>query len=393
MSKAESSKSELQVRMFALAFRPFFLVAALASLILVFLWLLVLSDAIELSLYFIPSLWHAHEMIFGFIAAVISGFLLTAVQAWTGLPGIKGVKLILLVLVWFCGRLLITLPAAAHNWSTAALDLAFLPLVAIVLSTYIVRAKQWRNAVFIPILLLYFFANLLMHLQALGIANSAYAGLSLGLWLTLLLIIILGGRVVPMFTSNGLGGVEIYSWKWVNIGSILFFLLFAFADLFRHDSAARYLALICAVFHFVRLCGWRPQLTLKTPLLWVLHIGYVWLIIGFLLYAAAETMLFPRSVAIHAFALGTIGNFVIGMMSRVALGHTGRALMATKTMAIAYALVNFAALLRVIFPVFFELRRMPLMYAAGISWIASFLLFLIVFIPVLSLARLDGKEG
>ncbi len=393
MSKPESNEPSLQVRLFALAFRPFFIVAAIASLGLILLWLAILSGELRLTMHFSHNLWHAHEMLFGFVAAVIAGFLLTAVQAWTGLPGIKGYKLIILVLVWFAGRLLITFPVLAPVWSTVLVDLAFFPLLALVLSTYVVRAKQWRNAVFIPILLLYSVANLLMHLQILGIANSAQTGLTLALWLTLLLIIILGGRVLPMFTSNGLGGVEIHSWKSVNVASILFYLLFVLADLSGFNSAAIYLAGVCAVVHFIRLCGWRSHLTLMTPLLWVLHVGYAWLVIGFVLFALSEYLSLTRSVAIHAFAVGTVGNFVIGMMSRVALGHTGRPLQATIAMAIAYGFVNLAVLFRVIAPFFFESSWLSLMVAAGLTWALSFLIFLFIYIPILSLARIDGKEG
>ena len=393
MSAVEHSQVKPQFRLFALAFRPFFLVAGVAAIVLILPWLLILSGDIAPSLYFIPSLWHAHEMLFGFVAAVIGGFLLTAVQAWTGIPGISGVRLAALILTWCLGRIAMLMPPSIVGWAGSLLDLSFIPLIAWVLGSYVVQARQWRNAIFLPILALFFLANLAMHLQALGYANTANLGLTLGLWLTLLLIIILGGRVLPMFTSNGLGGVETHSWKPIEIGSILCFLLFVLADLFNFGNLSRCLALLCAIFHGIRLYGWRPLMTLETPLLWVLHIGYAWLVIAFLLFALGDLLLLPRSIAIHAFALGVVGNFVIGMMSRVALGHTGRALVAAKLTEIAYLLVNLAALFRVILPALSEFPWLTLMMLGGVSWSAAFLLFLVVYVPILSLARVDGKEG
>jgi len=393
MSTPLQAPNNAKFTLFALGFRPFFLAAGSAAVALMSLWLLILSGYIEPAIYLPATIWHSHEMIFGFVAAVITGFLLTAVQAWTGIPGFKGWGLALLFLLWLAARLLLFFPPADSFVLVALVDLAFFPITALILARYVLRSKQWRNGIFIPILLLFFIANLMVHLQALGFSSTANIGLNLGLWLTLLMIVILGGRVLPMFTSNGLGGVEVYSWKAINIGGIVLFLLLIVSDLLQFNNLVPWLAIACAGVHGVRLYGWRPHLTWRTPLLWVLHIGYIWLIIGLLSLAAVHLFSLPRSIAIHAFAVGTIGNFIMGMMSRVSLGHTGRNLIASSLMALAYLLVNIAALIRVILPMFTQLNWMSWILASGITWVIAYSLFLVIYIPILSRARIDAKPG
>jgi len=388
-----AATSSGRVSFFALAFRPFFIAGAAAAVALMLPWLLFLSGHAGTGVYFSGTLWHAHEMLFGFVAAVITGFLLTAVQTWTGLPGLRGGGLAGLVVLWLTGRLLMAFPVDSPLWINTVVDLLHLPVVAGVLGASVVRVKQWRNAIFIPILLLFFIANLLTHLEALGVAHTATTGLYLGLWLVLLLIIILGGRVLPMFTSNGLGGVKVHSWKPINAGSILFFVLLAAADLFHQAALAGWLAGVCLVFHTVRLWGWKPWLTPGTPLLWVLHIGYAWLLMGFFLYALSDPLALPRTVAVHAFAVGTIGNFIIGMMARVSLGHTGRPLKVNGIMAFAFALVNVAAFVRVLLPLMVPLPWLTGIVTAGLAWVLAFALFFIVYLPILGRPRVDGRPG
>lgn len=379
--------------LFALAFRPFFLAAGAAAVGLMLLWLWMLHGAVDMPTYLSASLWHAHEMIFGFLAAVIVGFLLTAVRTWTGLPGLSGWPLALLALLWLLGRLLLASAPLQLYPLVALIDLAFVPVAAVILGISVIKVKQWRNAIFLPILTLFFIANLLVHLQALGLTSTASLGLSMGLWLVLLLIIILGGRVLPMFTSNGLGGVKVSDNRLVNIGSIVSFILLAISDLLQAEALLPWLALVCVVFHGLRLLGWRCFLTWRTPLLWVLHIGYAWLIAGFILVALQEMLALPRTVPMHAFAVGTIGNFVIGMMSRVALGHTGRTLQAARIMTLAYVAVNLAAFVRVILPLLLPLDQATLILVAGLLWILGYGIFIIVYLPILGRPRVDGKPG
>ncbi len=387
------STAKRQLSLFALAFRPFFLAGSAAAVILMIFWLLSLTGHIGPTSYLDPVIWHSHEMIFGFAAAVIVGFLLTAVQTWTGIPSVKGNALVLLFLLWFMGRLLLAFPVEDIQLLTIFIDLLFFPVVAVILAAKVIRTKQWHNGIFLPVLTLFFIANLLVHLQALGRGSAADTGLALGLWLVLLLIIIIGGRVLPMFTSNGLGGIKVHSYKYINIGSILFFILLAASDLFQLKGITPWLAGICVIFHSIRLYGLRPHLTVKTPLLWVLHIGYAWLIIGLILFGLSDILSLPRSVAIHAFAVGTVGNFIIGMMSRVSLGHTGRPLQPAKIMTLAFGLINIATVARVFLPLFTPTQWSIFIVAAGVFWILAYSIFFLVYLPILSKPRVDGKEG
>lgn len=395
-STARTHQPDQPLAVLALGFRPFFLVAALAAIALVASWIAVYGGAISLRTYYGAMNWHGHEMIFGYTAAVIAGFLLTSVRNWTSVDTLCGAPLGALVVLWIAGRLVPFAPGAMPGWLIAAVDVAFLPILAASLAVPLLRARQWHNFPFVPVLLLLAFANALVHLDVLGVVpGGATTGLYLGVNLIVLLIAIIGGRVIPFFTERALPGARRRVWKaveWVSIGAVV-----ALAACGALPVAAELmlpLAAVAAVAHAVRLWGWSDRRLWSVPLLWILYTGYAWLVIGFLLEALSSVPIVRPQLALHAFTAGAIGAMTLGMMARVALGHTGRPLHAAPPVVAAFILINVAALLRV-----FAVWSLPnawsvaLMVIAGVAWATAFALFVAVYAPILIRPRADGLPG
>lgn len=381
---------------FALGFRPFFLVAGLAAVGLVSLWLADYGGALSVRTYYGAINWHGHEMVFGYTAAVVAGFLLTAVRNWTALDTLRGARLAALLALWVAGRLAPFAPSAIPGWLIATVDVAFLPALAASLAVPLFRSRQWRNLLFVPVLLLLAFANALVHLDVLGVApGRATTGLYLGVNLIVLLIAIIGGRVIPLFTKNALPGAHPRTWRlveWVSIGAVAALAVLGTLPVVADLTLT--LAAVAAVAHAVRLWGWYDRRLWSVPLLWILHTGYAWLVVGLGLEAFSAAAMVRPQLALHAFTAGAIGALPLGMMARVALGHTGRPLRAASPVVAALILVNVAALLRV-----FAAWSLPdewyvaLVVAAGAAWASAFVLFVAVYAPILTRARVDGRPG
>lgn len=382
--------------MFALGFRPFFLAAGVAAIGLVGLWIADYAGAISLPTYYGAVSWHGHEMVFGYTAAVVAGFLLTAVRNWTSVQTLRGGALAALLALWLAGRLAPLLPGVLPGWFVAVVDLAFLPILAASLAVPLLRRRQWRNLPFVPILLVLAAANALVHLDVLGVApGRAKSGLYLGVDLIVLLISIIGGRVIPFFTERALPGAKPRVWtpvEWACIGSVV-----ALAALGLSPGApilTVIVATVAAAAHGLRLWGWSDRRVGSVPLLWILHAGYGWLVVGFALEALSAAGIVRPQLALHAYTAGAIGALTLGMMARVSLGHTGRVLGAAPPMVAAFALVNVAAVLRV-----FAAWGLPdewyvaAIVASGIAWAAAFALFVGAYAPILTRPRSDGLEG
>ena len=384
--------------LFAFAFRPFFLLAGLQAGLSVLLWLAVYFAALPAPAA--PAVWHGHEMLFGFAAAVVAGFLLTAVANWTATPPLQGWALAGLAGVWLAGRIAYGLGAWLPAGAVAAVDLAFLPLLAAAFARQVFAARQRRQYAFLGVLAALFAGNLLTHLEALGVGwADARAGLLLAVDVLVLLIAVMGGRIIPSFTANALrlGGdphpVAVRPWlERLAAPSILVVLV---ADLAAEQSpAAGLAALAAAVVHGLRLAGWQSLRTRAQPILWVLHVGYGWLVAGLALKGLAPFAdAVPASAALHALTVGAIGVLTLGVMSRVALGHTGRALMAHPLTVAAYVLVILAALLRVATPILLPDAYGLGIAASGALWSLGFALFVAVFAPILTRPRADGRPG
>lgn len=382
--------------LFALGFRPFFLVAALAGVALILLWLAHYAGTLSIHTYYGAASWHAHEMIFGYTAAVVAGFLLTAVRNWTSIDTLRGVPLGALLALWILGRLVPFAPAVVPGWVIAMIDVAFLPALAASLAIPLLRRRQWHNLPFVPVLLVLAYGNALVHLDVLGLApGRGTTGLYLGVNLIVLLITVIGGRVIPFFTERALPEARPRVWPpldWAAIGGVIALAGFAAVPLASQLTVA--VAAITALVHAARLWGWSDRRLWSVPLLWILYVGYGWMVIGFALEALSAAGLVRPQLALHAFTTGAIGGLTLGMMSRVSLGHTGRPLRAALPMVGAFVLVNIAALLRVIGAWWVpDEWYLSLIVASGAAWVAAFVLFLAVYAPILMKPRADGLAG
>jgi len=378
---------------FALGFRPFFLAAGVFAILLLGLWLLVLRGWIDTG-PLPPAVWHGHEMLFGYTVAVIAGFLLTAAQNWTGLHTPSGTPLAVLFLLWLAARVMFLVPGIPAGLA-AAVDMLFLPVLALVLAQPLVKTKQLHNYPFPLMLLVLTAANVLVHMETLGWAtNTATLGLHLAAYVIVVMIVVMGGRVIPSFTDNKLR-TRARRWKTIEWLVPVATIAALIAALMTPDSiVTAILAAIAATVHFIRLAGWYTGKLWSVPLLWILHLGYGWIVLGFALLAwSSAGMMAAGSSALHAFTAGGIGVLTLGMMARVSLGHSGRILESAPAMTLAFVAVNFAALIRVTLPLLYPAAPAQWIEVAGLAWILAFGLFVVIYAPILLRPRVDGKPG
>lgn len=381
--------------LFTMGFRAFFALAGVSALVLILLWNAIYKGQLNTANYFSPSYWHGHEMLLGYAAAVIAGFLLTAVKNWTGKETLTGDGLAGLCLLWLYGRILPFYAGLLPDVLIALVDFVFLPLLAWQISKPIIAAQHRRSWIFIAILSVLALGNGLIHAEMLGLAkHTAAYGLQIVVATIIILILVMAGRVFPFFTERALSGTLIIRKPWLDnlaIGSAaLVFVL----QLFSVTGGLMALAASFAVLlNFARIAGWYVPRIWYVPLLWVLYIGYVWIILGFVLVALAAYAIVLPSLALHAFTVGGIGVLTLGMMARVSLGHTGRVLKASNAIALAFVLLNVTALLRVLLPITLPDWYPTLVYASSLGWLAAFALFIVIYAPMLVSARVDGQEG
>ena len=383
-----------------LGFRPLFLAGCTFGMLSLVLWGLALSGTIQFEPFGHALWWHPHEMIFGFCGAIVVGFLLTAVQTWTGVPGLRGIPLLLLVLLWAAGRLLLLgfwdLPA----WLVVATDVSFLPVAGIALAYPLFKAWNARNLFFVPVLLLFAGTNLMSYAGLLGqdpiLVKQAYLA---AIFLVVLLMVVIGGRVIPFFTARGLGVQKVAPIRlleWFSLGSVwLLTFLFFLAPLFRlPDGVMSGLFAFAGVCHFVRALRWKTWTTLRVPLLWSLHAGYLFIPLGLILFAVAYARGNPyASSAIHMLTVGAMGNMILAMVARVSLGHTGRKLQPHPIMSLAFLFLIAAALIRVLFTWILPQSTTLLLNLSIGAWLLGFGIFAAVYWPILTRPRVDGKPG
>ena len=378
----------------ALGFRPFFLLAGVAAVVLVALWMFVWMGRLPAAgAYYGTIGWHSHEMLFGYAAAVIAGFLLTAVRNWTGIDTPAGAPLAALALLWLAGRVAALLPLP--GWVIAAVDIAFLPSVAIALYPALMRGKNRVNRLFLPLLGAMAVANLLVHLQALGLTgDTAGRGTLAMLDLVLLLVLVVTGRVIAFFTERGVEGSTPRNREWLEQLGFAAATALAISDAAGAPPAV--VGTLCAALAIQtigRELGWHDARVWRSPILWVLHAAVLWLALGFTMRAAASFGLVAPNVALHALTVGAVGVLTLGMMSRVTLGHTGRDMRAPRTMAVAFVLLNAAGFARGIAPALWPERYVFLVHSAAGLWILAFTLFLVAHAAMLWQPRVDGRPG
>ena len=334
-------------------------------------------------------LWHAHEMLFGYAFAVITGFLFTAVRNWANQPTPSGTLLVLIAALWLSGRILVLTP-----WPllAAAADTVFALAVAVGIALPLVRSHNQRNYVFVVLVIALGAVNLGFYLAMAGwIQFAVERGMRIGLDIVLFLMVVIAGRVIPLFTANAISSAQLRRYRWLERLSLASVLVLLAADLLVLPALVTQLAAgIAALAHGARLAFWKSWITLKRPILWILHISYAWIVAYLALRALAALDLIPVSLAIHALTVGGIGGLTVGMMTRTARGHTGRVLKAGNLEVGCYVLIQLAAVIRVFMPLLLPHWYARLVIASGMLWSAAFILLVAALAPMLLKPRIDG---
>ncbi len=382
-------------------FCPFFLFAGIYAVIGMAAWMAWFgwngenAWAHALGTDFPPLQWHAHEMLFGYATAALAGFLLTAAPNWTGAQPVNGGPLALLAGVWAAGRAAVWFSAFLPPVLVAAVDLAF-PALLFVFMVRILTGGSARNTVFLGMLALLFAANAMVHLERLGLSDdTAAAGQRLALDVFVLLIAVIGGRVVPAFTRSALageGGAERLSPRpWLDGLAVFSVLAVLVTDQLAPDQpAAGGLALAAAAINGLRLIRWQGWHVLDQPIVWILHLGYAWLVAGLAFKGLAQfSDAVDGATALHVLSVGAIGSMTLGIMTRAGLGHTGRPLKVAPAITFAYLLLSAAVIVRVGGPMWVEEFRQAAMVTAGAGWCVAFAVFTRVYWPILTGPRVD----
>jgi uncharacterized protein involved in response to NO len=378
-----------------LGFRPFFLGATLFAVATMVAWTLIYTYSIPFATGAVSILqWHAHEMVYGYGLAVIAGFLLTAVNNWTGIRTVHGLPLLGLFLLWAAARVAIFVGGALIH-AAAVFDLLFAAALVTAIAVPLVRTRMWKQFGILSILVLISAGNLAFYLGYLGYLGSGIQwGVYGGLYLVIGLILVMGRRVIPSFIERGVGyPVTLFNSKWIDVSiPVLFVLLFITQVFLNNDIRTPYLAAALFVLNAVRVAGWYTPGIWKTPLLWGLHLGYACITLGFLLLALSGFAGISGFLAVHSFAYGGIGMVTLSMMVRVSLGHTGRNIHAPpRTVTYALAALGAGTVFRILLPLAFPSQYLAWILVSQVAWIASFALLAGLLFPVLSAPRVDGR--
>lgn len=385
------SKSAL----FALGFRPFYLLASVFAIVAVLLWLLYFTGAVHTGGYLRGIFWHSHEMVFGFALAVMAGFLLTAVRNWTGLPTPTGTGLAALAVLWIAGRALIV---TGPPMLAAVVDVLFVPALLIAIAVPIVKSRNGRNYKIVGLLLLVGLTNIVYHLASHGPLPAwlAYTTVIIAIDLITLIYAIVASRVIPAFTRNAIRGSEPRLVGWLEFlafaSLIAIIVLRVVGDWVPVPAMApTILMVVAAVTHATRLSLWQPQTTAGNTLLWMLPVAYSWLPIALLLRALAQYSIVAEAVWIHALTMGAISSLMLAMMMRSSLGHTGRSLVASGADMSAYLILQLAAIIRVCAGAFPDAYYRPTVIVSGAMWVLAFVVFVARYGPMLFRPRVDEE--
>ena len=382
--------------LFSYGFRPFFLLGAVHAWIAIPLWLMAFSGLIPFGTAFGPRDWHVHEMLYGYVPAVMTGFLLTAIPNWTGRLPLQGTPLLVLVATWLAGRAVIGLSAWTGWIVAAAVDASFLFLLLAVVVREVTAGRNWRNLKIAVLLGLLALGNLGFHLEA-QFEGAADVSIRLGLAVVVLLIMVVGGRIVPNFTRGWLARARPgrlpkpfgrFDVACIGVSAVALVLWIAFPS-----SPVTGAALVAGgLAQAVRLARWAGDRTIGERLVLVLHLGYAFVPLGFLLLGASAFGFGTASAGLHAWASGAVGVMTLAVMTRASLGHTGQALIASGATQAIYAAVVVAALARICAAL--EPERMAvLLTVAGIAWVAAFAGFALVYGPFLCRPARTAEPG
>lgn len=383
--------AQARLALWDLGFRPFYLLASVFAAVSILLWIAQYAGYLRGG-YPRDPVWHAHEMLFGYVIAVITGFLFTAARNWTGESTPTGGLLAGYALLWIAGRVSALLPFPVLD---AVLNAAFPIAVAAGLAVPLARSGNRRNYFFVALLVLLGAVTLAVHLALLGaFAWPARVSLQIGLDIVLFTIAVMAGRVVPMFTNNGVPGAGATRLPWVEKAALGSVLVLIVADLVQVDGAGlAVIALLVAAAHAVRVALWRPWRTTHAPLVWILHASYAWIVVHLVLRALAAAGYVATPFAVHALTIGAIGGMTIGMMTRTARGHSGLPLVADRFEVASFALIQVAAVVRVFGGIALPDFLRATVVLSGACWSCGFALYAIRYWPILTRPRIDGKPN
>jgi len=386
--------------LWACPFRPFFLATGVYAIVALAGWLGVLLVQWPVAEPFAPMRWHSHEMLYGMVSAAITGFLLTAMCNWTGARPLAGRGLQALFGLWLLGRIVMWLGAWLPGWLVATVDLSFLLVVAVYAGRVIIQARSWRNLVLIAVLMALWLGNLAFHLDwGNGALSPSGRPDLIALLLVVVLMTIIGGRITPAFTRNWLqrngkptDSVRTYRHlKYVTLGSMLGLLLAVVLNLASEWIGI--LAALAGLCQLLRLWFWSGWKARSDALVWILHAAYAWIPIGLLLMAASSlTPQVPATAWIHALGTGAMGTLILAVMTRVSLGHTGRPLVLPDHAILIYWLILAASVLRLATALNW-LTWQPGVLLTALIWAAAFAAFVLIYLPILTRPRADGRPG
>ena len=383
--------------LFAYPFRLFFLLVGLYGFVIVLAWMAFLFGDLALPIGWSPLHWHSHEMLFGFTAVAIAGFILTAICNWTGAPPVQGKALLLLVVAWLSGRGAMWLASYLPLALVAVLDMLFLLALAALVLQILIRHGNRRNVPLGGIILLLAVANLLMHIGFnTGVTAWLQHGQMLAMGLLTLMMVVIGGRIIPLFTGNWFRNhgvpVTVIVRPVLDRAVIVITALLIPVEWIAASWLTGILALVAAALNGWRLCGWKGWHTWREPLVWVLHLGYTWIVVALLLKGLSAFEWVASASWQHALGAGAMGTLILGVMTRVALGHTGRTLTLPALGWLIYTGITLAAVFRVGAALgCFDYQLGVMIAAAG--WCFAFSLFVILYWPILSRPRIDGRPG
>ncbi len=373
--------------LFSYGFRPFFLLAGIWAPAALTLWMLSFAGFLSLPTAFDPLSWHAHEMLFGFAAAAVAGFVLTAVPNWTGRLPLQGRSLLFLVGLWLAGRAAVITSAVIGGWSAAVVDVAFLAVLLAAVAREIIAGRNWRNLPVVAVLAALCGANIAFHVGALA-SQGTTAAARLAVAVLIVLICLIGGRIIPSFSRNwlvkrGQGRLPASFGGFDKLTLVLTLVAMACWTYDPQSYVTGVAAAIAAAFNLLRLVRWAGDRTAAEPLLWILHVGYLWIPAGLGLLAITPfNGSVTPSAGLHALTAGAIATMILAVMTRATLGHTGRNLRAGAGAAVLYLLILIAGISRVVASLDATLFS-PLLIASAVGWVAAFGLFIGLYGPML----------
>ena len=379
---------------FSYGFRPFFLGAAVFAGVAVPVWILILAGAVGSSFIYAPREWHVHEMLFGFLPAVMTGFLLTAIPNWTGRTPLRGMPLVSLWVLWLAGRLAMAASGSVPSLA-GGIDAIFLVMLAALVWRELAAAGMWNRAPIAVLISLYAGANILFHVLALGVTATEVPE-RVALSTILLLLTIIGGRVTPAFTGEYLTEMQItpppasFS-RFDGLSMLLVLIAVLVWNVQPGGYVAGALFLAAGVVNLIRLSRWRGWIAWREPLVFILTVGYGWVALSLLALGSAILGMVPAANAVHVLTTGAVGAMTLAVMTRASLGHTGRPRHAGFMTVVIYVLVNIGAVLRIVSPASDAPTALThlLLGLAAVAWSGAYLLFAMVYGPVLVRASVE----